>query len=369
MKYRNLLFLGLVGWLTSCSSRHCKIDGTVENGQKGDTVFFTKLAGGTFVPMDTVVLDTPDFSIQKECGDSTLIASFYYLDKQNNAMHSNFFFIERGTVNLQIGSNGKVSGTENNDIYQQISDSVYAVYDKMSDIYSQQKSSSDLTGVELDAQTEQKLVALDREVNLLVSDNIKTFINKPVGYFLFLSCYNMFKPEEILELSDEIPTQYKNDHTLSYIRESAEQSLSAASEGQSFMDLTLPSMDGGELRLLDVVKANKLTLIDCWASWCGPCRSEMPELVALYAAYHNKGLEIIGVSFDEDEEAWKSAVESMKMTWPQVSELKSWDNVMTRQYGISSIPHTILVDQNGTILAQKLRGEELENTIKTLLDK
>lgn len=368
MKYRKLLFLGLMGWLTSCSSRQCDIEGTVENGQKGDTVFFTKLVGGTFVPMDTVVLNSSDFSIQKECGDSTLVASFYYLDKQNNTMHSNIFFIEKGTVKLSIGANGKVSGTENNDIYQQISDSVYAIHDKMSALYSQPML-SDSIGMELDAETEQQLVALDLEINRLISDNIKAYINKPVGYFLFLSCYNMFTPEEVLELGGKVPVQYKDDPTLNYIKESAEQSVTVSSGSQSFIDLTLPSMDGGELRLLDVIKTNKLTLIDCWASWCGPCRSEMPELVALYAEYHVKGLEIIGISFDEDEEAWKSAVKSMKMTWPQVSELKSWDNVMTQQYGISSIPHTILVDQNGTILAQKLRGEDLENAIKTLLDK
>ena len=81
-----------------------------------------------------------------------------------------------------------------------------------------------------------------------------------------------------------------------------------------------------------------------------------------------KGLEIIGISFDEDENEWKQAVEEMNMTWPQVSELQSWDNIMTRQYGVTSIPYTILIDSNGTIIGQQLRGKELEDKVKEYLD-
>lgn len=140
------------------------------------------------------------------------------------------------------------------------------------------------------------------------------------------------------------------------------------SNGQSFIDITIPSMDGGELKLSDIIRDNKLTLVDCWASWCGPCRAEMPNVVSLYEKYHKKGLEIVGISFDEDETTWKNAVKTMNMTWPQASELRSWDNIMTQKYGVTSIPYTILIDSNGTIIGQQLRGEELENTVKQYLE-
>ena len=87
-----------------------------------------------------------------------------------------------------------------------------------------------------------------------------------------------------------------------------------------------------------------------------------------YEKYHKKGLEIVGISFDEDETAWKNAVKTMHMTWPQASELRSWDNIMTQKYGVTSIPYTILIDSNGTIIGQQLRGEELENTVKQYLE-
>ena len=127
------------------------------------------------------------------------------------------------------------------------------------------------------------------------------------------------------------------------------------SNGQSFIDITIPSMDGGELKLSYIIR-------------CGPCRAEMPNVVSLYEKYHKKGLEIVGISFDEDETAWKNAVKTMNMTWPQASELRSWDNIMTQKYGVTSIPYTILIDSNGTIIGQQLRGEELENTVKQYLE-
>ena len=147
------------------------------------------------------------------------------------------------------------------------------------------------------------------------------------GYFLFLSCYNMFTPQEVLELSQKVSSHYKNSNALKYIKEDAERS-NMTSNGQSFIDITIPSMDGGELKLSDIIRDNKLTLVDCWASWCGPCRAEMPNVVSLYEKYHN----------------------------------------MTQKYGVTSIPYTILIDSNGTIIGQQLRGEELENTVKQYLE-
>ena len=91
------------------------------------------------------------------------------------------------------------------------------------------------------------------------------------------------------------------------------------SNGQSLIDITIPSMDGGKLKLPDIIRNNKLTLVDCWASSSGPRCAEMPNVVSLYEKYHKKGLEIVGISFDEDETAWKKCVKTMHMTWPQAS--------------------------------------------------
>lgn len=106
-----------------------------------------------------------------------------------------------------------------------------------------------------------------------------------------------------------------------------------------------------------------ITVLDIWASWCGPCMREMPNLVALHKKYANRGLGIIGISLDKDYNSWKQAVESQYMTWLQLSELRGWDCSIVQDNGIDAIPHTIVVDSCGHILQTGLRGTELEEFV------
>jgi thiol-disulfide isomerase/thioredoxin len=107
------------------------------------------------------------------------------------------------------------------------------------------------------------------------------------------------------------------------------------------------------------VGKSKYVLVDFWASWCGPCRAEMPYVVEAYQKYHDKGLEVIGVSFDNDKDAWVAAIGSLKMPWPQMSDLKGWESAAAGAYNIQSIPANVLIDEQGKIVAKNLRGEDL----------
>jgi thiol-disulfide isomerase/thioredoxin len=129
------------------------------------------------------------------------------------------------------------------------------------------------------------------------------------------------------------------------------------------IELTDPQ---GKVRKLSSLKG-KVVLIDFWASWCGPCRKENPNVVAIYNKYKDKGFEVFSVSLDKDRDSWLAAIAKDNLVWPNhVSDLKYWKSAGAAVYGVTAIPYTVLVDKKGIIVAKKLRGEELEIQVKEL---
>lgn len=121
-----------------------------------------------------------------------------------------------------------------------------------------------------------------------------------------------------------------------------------------------PDPDGKSHKLSEYVGQGEWVLVDFWASWCGPCRAEMPNVVAAYEKYHGKGFEIVGLSFDKDKDEWVNAIKEWGMPWIQLSDLKYWETVAAGVYSVTGIPDNLLIDPEGTIIARGLRGEELE---------
>lgn len=144
-------------------------------------------------------------------------------------------------------------------------------------------------------------------------------------------------------------------------------SLSSTSVGQIAPDFSAPNPEGKIVSLKESL--GKVTLIDFWASWCGPCRRENPNVVALYNEFHDKGFNIIGVSLDKEDkkDEWIKAIEVDKLTWTQISNLKHWQDPIARQYNVQGIPATFLLDAEGKIVAKNLRGAELRAKVAELL--
>ena len=149
-----------------------------------------------------------------------------------------------------------------------------------------------------------------------------------------------------------------NSVYLRLVREKAD-ALEAVSPGHKFVDFTLPDTLGNNVALSSIAGRGKWVLLDFWAAWCGPCRAENPHVVAAYEKFGEKGFTVFGVSLDHTEADWREAIRNDNLRWTNVSDLKFWESGPAALYGVGSIPSNVMIDPDGTIVANNLRGQQL----------
>ena len=360
MNIKSILILTAAGiMLAACQSNTYQIKGKVEDAQ-GDTLFLTTdLQQGT--PRDTILVKDGQFELSGET-DSTYFCMIY--SKNEEALNIPLF-IEPGTIKVLLSKTpgvSRVGGTAINDEWQRMSDSTMVIGKEINNIAEKVFANEKATQEE-----QQKAMAQIEKLNQrhakVVLDFTERNIKNELGYFLL----TMF-PEEVIPNKDRLrlikmmPAELRQRDAIKEI----EQQIGNASkteEGAVIEDFTMPSIEGVPMSIMSEVGKNKITVLDFWASWCGPCRQETPLMVEIYKKYKDKGLGFVGISLDEDGDAWKQATDQLGIVWPQMSDLKGWENAAAQMFNITSIPHTIVVDQQGKILRRGLRGEQLEQFI------
>jgi peroxiredoxin len=212
---------------------------------------------------------------------------------------------------------------------------------------------------------QQKFMDLQKDNNNRIKSLIRTNPNSVVSAFATLSLVN---PDEDFAFADSMATAFNQTIPQSKYTKALTTKLGSLrnlSVGQPAPDISLPTPDGKNVSLSSL--RGKYVLVDFWASWCGPCRQENPNVVRMYNQYKNKGFEIYGVSLDESRDKWLKAIAMDNLTWPHVSDLKGWESSAAKLYNIQAIPQTLLLDKEGKIIAKNLRGPSLEEKLASLL--
>lgn len=272
--------------------------------------------------------------------------------------------LEPGTINITFAANGDVaiSGTQGNDDYNNIlkvMNSIAALYKEVSDAGGVQAVPVDSAGNDAQA----RLTKLQGSMKDATLSFAKQNMTNKAGQFVFFTSANSFSREELGELVEASDSAFKQTPEIKALIEDLNRVYPDV--GLPYADVDMVDTQGNRVKLSSFVGGNKYVLIDFWASWCAPCIKEMPALKALYAKYKGKGLEIVGVSEDEDRVAWLDAVKKQGMNWVQLADDKQ-EGAMS--YRVSTIPHTVLVNQEGVVVAKGLVGKELEDKISELLD-
>ena len=221
---------------------------------------------------------------------------------------------------------------------------------------------------ELSDEMNKMITALTTRANRAFNEERNSLI--PVafaGYYFFengIESYNELVKQQVAfinhpylkKMRDEVEeaTRPKDSDKMAFI-------------GQQYTDLEMADPNDKMHKISELVGEGKYVLVDFWASWCGPCRAEMPNVVEAYNNFHDKGFEVIGVSFDQKKAAWVKAIGQLKMPWLQISDLKGWDCAAAPIYKINSIPDNILIDPQGKIIDRGLRGQALHTRLAKLI--
>lgn len=216
----------------------------------------------------------------------------------------------------------------------------------------------------MSAEEQQKVQALYMEVDSIVNAAEKAYIDaNPLSLYALNKLYSNFEYDLNIDEAAEKIEAFKSD--LEYAGNEMVAEMESLIEihkglqvGAVAPDFVQNDPEGNPVRFSDIYSKNKVTMIDFWASWCGPCRAFNPDLVKIYKQYHRKGLEILAVSLDRDMDSWLKAIKDDNLTWKHVSDLGLWNNQVAQTYRIRYIPQNVFVDKDGKIIAKQLSSRE-----------
>ena len=364
MKIRLLTLVIALFALVSCNKSTFNVKVELQNAE-GKMIYLQKFVNKTSTIIDSVEMQNNivNFTVEEEN------PATYYSIRIEKVRYPIGFFSENNDVTIV----GDIEDHSNIQVTASYAQQLVNEYDKENKkFYDQLRELGKNYEIAAQAKDEAAMEKIYNEYdqveknqtsyrNLFIAKNYSSFVS---SYILYNNRLNY----ELNELEDFVNHfNISQDNEFSKLLNEYILKLKRVNVGEPYLDFTQETPEGDLLSLSELVGKSKLLLVDFWASWCGPCRAENPSVVAVYKEYHEKGFDVLGVSLDMKKENWIKAIEDDGLIWHNVSDLKYWNNAAAQDYAISSIPSNILIDENGTIIAKNLRGEDLRKKVEEIL--
>jgi thiol-disulfide isomerase/thioredoxin len=369
------LFVFLAQFI-SCDKDGYTINGTIDNKDIKQVYLQVSKDGKRPSNIDTAAVVDGKFIFTGKA-DKPEIA-FLAIDKNPQKAR---FFLENANLKLTVYKDSlgksKVNGGLVNKSFTKFlgeTEKINAPIKKLSDTYQNAVKAKDSSKI---AQIKTQFGATQKDVQKKQIAYYQKFIKEnSKSYFSYillrdLSKGNALKGDVALGLFNGLNKKIKNSEEGIALQKTLQEKVNnvpmvkqSMTMGYEVKDFSAPNPSGKKIALYSV--KGKYTLVDFWASWCGPCRKENPNVVAAYKKYHDKGFNIIGVSLDKDKARWEAAIAKDGLDWAQISNLKFWSEPIAQSFGIRSIPQNFLMDENNKIIAINLRGPALQEKLAEL---
>lgn len=340
------------------------ITGTVNNpDMNGKMVYLTPYGIPDATATDSAVINNGQFTLSGTQASAQLYQLKVNTGNESERGYQTVFILENGQLQAALDAkSSSVKGTPENDAYASLYGQL-ASFDQEMEKLNADSRSEDKAIAETAAN---KIDELSKQALAKITEYIKANSNKLSAAKLFVENNYEMAEEDLFAIVDKADSLFKSAPRMEKLLPVIEARRNVA-VGKKFADFEMTDMNGKTRKLSEFVGNGKIVLIDFWASWCPPCRRDMPNIVEVYKQYKNKGFEIVGVSLDSKKEAWEKGVKDLNITWMQLSDLQGWKNAGAKLYGVNSIPHTVLVDKDGTIIAKGLHGKEIGEKLAEML--